>query len=215
MALFIFDFDGTLSDSAGFICETMALAFKEHSVTPPADAQIRHIIGLSLEQAVDILLPPLQNKGFIDKIAQSYKNIFSQKRLCGEIKDTLFTGVTQILEKIYDSHHDAAIATGKSMRGLKAELARHGLEKYFMNLQTSDFHPSKPHPAMLYSALEETGYAPQEAFMIGDTSYDIKMAVSAGVTPIGVTWGCHHPDDLQKAGAVRIINDFSELEEYL
>ena len=215
MALFIFDFDGTLSDSAGFICTSMALAFEENGVVAPSDAQIRHIIGLSLEQAVEILLSPLQDKQVINKITQTYKNIFSQKRLSGEIKDMIFTGAVEILEKIHASHHEAGVATGKSMRGLKAELVRHGLEKYFVTLQTSDFHPSKPHPAMLYTALEETGYAPQEAFMIGDTVYDIKMAVSAGVNPVGVTWGCHSVEDLQKAGATKIMEHFSQLEEYL
>ena len=47
--------------------------------------------------------------------------------------------------------------------------------------------------------------------MIGDTSFDMSMAVNAGVRAIGVDWGYHHPRDLVEAGAEAIAGSIAEL----
>ena len=93
------------------------------------------------------------------------------------------------------------IATGKSDRGLAGLLDTHGLGQSFATLQTSDRHPSKPHPAMLEAALLEAGAMPEEAVMIGDTSFDMAMARAAGVRAIGVAWGYHGAEELLAAKA--------------
>ena len=50
---------------------------------------------------------------------------------------------------------------------------------------------------------------------VGDTSYDIQMAVSANVASIGVTWGYHTMAELRRAGAKRIVHSFAELASTL
>ena len=107
------------------------------------------------------------------------------------------------------------MATGKSQRGLEHCLAVHGLSGHFVTLQTADFHPSKPHPAMLEAALEEALATPAEAVMIGDTCYDIEMAQAAGVRAIGVDWGYHEAADLIDAGAEAVARSPGELREIL
>ena len=54
---------------------------------------------------------------------------------------------------------------------------------------------------MLEAALFEAGAMPQHAVMIGDTAYDMVMAVNAGVRALGVDWGYHTPAELVDAGA--------------
>ena len=105
------------------------------------------------------------------------------------------------------------IATGKSQRGVRAGLARHDLEDFFVSVQTADDAPGKPHPAMLEQAMDEVGALASETIMIGDTTFDMEMAANAGVRAIGVAWGYHGVDALTGAGAVSIVERFIDIPE--
>jgi phosphoglycolate phosphatase len=95
------------------------------------------------------------------------------------------------------------VATGKSRRGLDKLLDGHELRGIFVTTQVADHHPSKPHPAMLQAALDETGMETAHAVMIGDTTFDMDMARAAGITGIGVEWGYHPAGDLDCAYMLR------------
>ena len=73
-----------------------------------------------------------------------------------------------------------------------------------MTLQTADRHPSKPDPSMVIQAMAEAGAAPATTVVIGDTSFDMVMAVGAGARAIGVDWGYHHAEELIEAGALAV-----------
>jgi phosphoglycolate phosphatase len=66
---------------------------------------------------------------------------------------------------------------------------------------------------MIAQALAETEIDPDQAVMIGDTSYDMAMARAAGVTSIGVAWGYHSPDELKEAGADHLVYRPADLLE--
>ena len=91
----------------------------------------------------------------------------------------------------------------------------HGVIDLFVTLQTADRHPSKPHPAMLEAAMAEAGATPAATVMIGDTTYDIEMARTAGVRALGVGWGYHAADELIAAGADAVATTAAELEELM
>ncbi|MEM6604058.1 MAG: HAD-IA family hydrolase [Pseudomonadota bacterium] len=215
MKLFIFDYDGTLSDSLGSICDCMISAFTMSGQVPPSHEAIRNIVGITLEKAVALLCHEDLSQDVQASITENYKTLYRQKREENMLQDHLFPGVIDILKDIDQSGHLSAVATGKSWRGLKAETERHKIEKYFISLQCSDFHPSKPHPSMLYAALEEAGRDANDAYMIGDSIYDMQMAIQAGVTAIGVSWGSHDVDQLKKNGAAHIISSLNELTEFM
>ncbi len=105
------------------------------------------------------------------------------------------------------------VATGKSRRGLAATLERFGLDDFFATLQTADDAPSKPHPEMVHRAIAETGATPATTIVIGDTTFDIEMAVAAGATALGVSWGYHDVSDLHAAGAQCVLNEFLEVDQ--
>jgi phosphoglycolate phosphatase len=79
------------------------------------------------------------------------------------------------------------------------------------HIQTSDDAPSKPHPGMVLAAMRETGAAPQETVVVGDTVFDLEMARAAGARAIGVAWGYHPASALRAAGADAMIGAFAEL----
>ncbi len=85
------------------------------------------------------------------------------------------------------------------------------LAGYFVTLQTADDSPSKPHPGMVEKAMAEAGTTPRETLVVGDTSFDVEMAARAGARAIGVGWGYHEAEELQRAGALTVIDSFADL----
>ncbi len=212
--LAIFDCDGTLVDGQAAICTAMDAAFDEAGLAPPDHHQVRRMVGLSLPQAI-LQLASNQDELTRQTIVTAYKQAFAMARQSGQLHEPLYDGIAELLEDLAQAGWQMAIATGKSDRGLAAMLQSHGLESYFISLQTADRHPSKPHPAMLEAVLFETSIDAQQAVMIGDTSYDRAMAQAAGVRAIGVDWGYHSAAELRDGGAEAVANTMQELKGLL
>lgn len=212
--LAIFDCDGTLVDSHADICRAMEDCFLRSHLEPPARDATRRVVGLSLINAIALLLPGAE-PGFHASLAEEYKRSFHQLRAGGEVEEPLFDGVVDLLQALEVEGWLLGIATGKSDRGLRLCLERHGIHGRFMTLQTADRHPSKPHPAMIEAALEEAAADPGLSVMIGDTSYDMTMAGAAGVMAIGVGWGYHPAAELLEAGADFIAERPADILTYI
>ena len=214
--LALFDCDGTMVDSQANICISMQQAFIRHDLIAPDHHLIRRIVGLSLPEAVRQLLPEhVYDDAAIHTIAQSYKDIFAELRQTGGIQEPLYDGLPELIAKLVAAGWMLGVATGKSDRGLRHCLETHGLEDRFMTLQTADRHPSKPHPAMVELPITEAAAAPERTFMIGDTSFDMVMGVSARTRTIGVNWGYHDAHELLLAGAEIVVDTMDELHKAL
>ncbi|MDE2303824.1 MAG: HAD-IA family hydrolase [Sphingomonadales bacterium] len=212
--LAVFDCDGTLVDGQAPVIAAMAAAFASLALPAPDPQAVRRSVGLSLPQAMRLLLP--EADGALHAAAsEAYKHAFRAARAAGTIEEPLFAGIAPLLERLARAGWLLGIATGKSARGLAHCLAAQGIDRHFMTLQTADHHPSKPHPAMLEAALAEAMAAPDEAVMIGDTRYDMAMARAAGVRAIGVAWGYHEARELREAGAEAVAEDPARLEVLL
>ena len=103
------------------------------------------------------------------------------------------------------------IATGKSRKGADFIVERHGWQGLFDTVQSADDAPSKPHPGMIMRAMAETGAAAERTAMVGDSSFDIEMAVAAGVVPVAVSWGFQPVERLVSLGARHVLREFPEL----
>jgi phosphoglycolate phosphatase len=201
--LAIFDCDGTLVDSGATIHRALAEAFAHHGFDLPPAAECRRVIGLSLVHAMRALLPGASE---IDhgRLTETYKNCFQRARQEGRVEEPLFDGILPLLDDLEGDGWLLAVATGKSDRGLRFCLESHGLHARFISLQTADRHPSKPHPSMVTQAMADAGAEPRHTIVVGDTSYDMAMAVSAGAAAIGAGWGYHDPHELIAAGALAV-----------
>jgi phosphoglycolate phosphatase len=209
--LIVFDCDGTLVDSERIIVAAAEQAFTACGLAAPAPADVHAIIGLSLDVAVKVLQPDAA-PALHDRLVDEYRVAWRALRAEG-VHEPLYPGALMVLEQLERRGHLLAVATGKSRPGLDQVLERHRLGRLFVSLQTADRHPSKPHPAMLEAAMAETGSAPGETLMVGDTSYDMTMAQAAGARAIGVAWGYHPVEALAAAGAATILERFDELLE--
>ena len=180
----------------------------------PSRHEVLRIVGLSLPNAVRRLVPDESDETH-GRIVAAYKDAFFQSRVAGTLHEPLFDGIAALLARLHAAGWTLGVATGKSDRGLNGCLTMHGIFDLFVTLQTADRHPSKPHPAMLESAMGETGARPADTVMIGDTVYDIEMAVAAGTRAIGVAWGYHTPEELLAAGAEAVAETPEQLGEML
>ena len=186
--LAIFDCDGTLVDSGATIHAALADAFAENGLELPPPEISRRVIGLSLTEAMAALLPDA-SAGQHSTLAEDYKQAFWRLRAAGKVEEPLFDGVLELLDALEADGWLLAVATGKSDRGLKHCLENHGIHARFMSLQTADRHPSKPHPSMVQQAIADAGATPETSFVVGDTSFDMAMAASAGAAPLGAAGG--------------------------
>ncbi|GGD42303.1 HAD-IA family hydrolase [Croceicoccus pelagius] len=212
--LAIFDCDGTLVDGQANVCVAMEEAFEASGRTPPPRPLIRRAVGLSLPQAMAMLLPESTAEEQ-DALAERYRLAFRSHREAGKVYEPLFEGMEELLRHLHAAGWTLAVATGKSDRGLAHCLAEHGITELFASLQTADRHPSKPHPSMIEQVLFETDHTADQAVMIGDTTFDMVMAEAAKVRPIGVDWGYHGADELVASGAIGVACDIDELRRML
>lgn len=210
MRLAVFDCDGTLVDGQADVCWAMERAFARAGLAAPDVQAVRRAVGLSLPVAVRHLAPDLPEEQ-ARAVTEFYRSSFRARREEGLLDEPLYGGIAELLIDLRDAGWQLAVATGKSDRGLAACLACHGIADLFVSLQTADRHPSKPDPAMLEAALFEAGASPREAVMIGDTSFDMLMARSAGVRAVGVAWGYHAPAELLASGALSVAESAAAL----
>lgn len=213
--LAIFDCDGTLVDSQHNICTAVEEAFGTNGLVAPPRNTIRRIVGLSLVEAMRMLLPEAED-ALHRRIAQDYKDAFFRLRSTGTMaEEPLYDGITELLAALSAQGWLLGVATGKSDRGLAHILAHHGIADHFITLQTADRHPSKPHPSMIDTAMRDAGAVAAHTAMIGDTSFDMAMARAAGARAIGVAWGYHPPEELVEAGAHVVVEHVSALARAL
>jgi phosphoglycolate phosphatase len=201
--LAIFDCDGTLVDSGATIYAALKASMEQNGYEVPPVSVSRRLIGLSLTESMAALRPQA-NAEQHRQLAEDYKRAFMGLRTAGQVYEPLFDGVLELLDALEADGWLLAVATGKSDRGLKHCLEQHEIHARFVSLQTADRHPSKPHPSMVEKAIADAGAAPRTTIVVGDTSFDMAMAVAAGAIGVGAAWGYHEAEELIEAGAVAV-----------
>jgi phosphoglycolate phosphatase len=207
--LLVFDWDGTIIDSASAIAECIREASRELGLDIPEFERARHVIGLGLRDAMRIAVPELPAHRYPEFVA-SYRERFNAR------KDSmqLFAGMRGLLEQL-SGKHLLAIATGKSRRGLDRDIEFHGLKALFAASRCADETHPKPHPAMLTELMAELAVQSDAALMIGDTSHDMEMARAAQVDALAVTYGAHPEDGLRACGPLACFSTVDELQAWL
>lgn len=209
--LLVFDWDGTLMDSEARIVACVEAAIKDLEMPVPDRKSISNIIGLGLREAVHQLFPEGDEQLHL-QIANRYRvHFFSDSKT----PSPLFEGTRETLELLTNQGYMLAVATGKGRQGLDHALQTSGLGVFFHLTRCADETFSKPHPEMLNQILEVTGIYPEQALMIGDTEYDLEMALNAGMPSLGVTYGVHTPDRLRKHNPLACVDHITEIPDWL
>lgn len=206
----IFDWDGTLMDSAGVIVDSIQRACEDIGLAAPSDRASRQIIGLGLIQALQTLLPDLPADAY-PRLVERYRHHY----LGRDAQIPLFAGVPQGIRDLHGRGFQLAVATGKSRIGLERALEASSLGTWFAATRCADQTHSKPHPAMVLELMDELGADPARTLVIGDTSHDLLMASNAGVASLGVTYGAHEAGDLHPHAPLALMDSFVEVYAWL
>lgn len=209
--LIIFDWDGTLMDSAQKIANCIKASARDVGVVEPSDEKAKSIIGLGLTEAMTVLFANSSQQQ-VNEIVDAYKYHFVK----GDVTEQgLFEGVEQGLQALDDAGAVMAVATGKSRAGLDRVFGETDLRDYFITTRCADETRSKPHPQMLLEILDFTAIDPTKVIMVGDTTYDMDMAANANVAGLGAGYGVHSETMLLASKAVTVKHSFTDLLAWL
>lgn len=206
--LIIFDWDGTLFDSVGQIVASLLVAAEAFDQPLTADAA-KSIIGLGLPEVAQVLFPKVPE--LHTEILKCYGDHYVEHS-----KDDLwFAGVSEMLHDLKNQNIKLAVATGKSRRGLDRVLAQTQSQDLFEITRAASETKSKPDPLMLAEILDFTGISAEQAIMVGDTSYDLEMAQNIAMPRVGVSYGVHAIDVLQRFNPLTIADNVDHLHQFL
>jgi phosphoglycolate phosphatase len=209
--LLIFDWDGTLMDSVAKIVACTQAAATDLGLEVPAYDDAKQIIGLGLHEAMAKLFN-ITDEDEVQRVATQYRHHFLGDEPTPEV---LFDGAEDLLRQLESQGYMMAVATGKSRRGLDHVLDKTGLRDVFHVTRCADETFSKPHPQMLHEIMDFVGIIAGSSLMIGDTEYDMQMAVNAGASGLGVTYGVHDRQHLLDNGAMDCIDELIQLHDWL
>ncbi|MFH1604445.1 MAG: HAD-IA family hydrolase [Pseudomonadota bacterium] len=208
--LLVFDWDGTLMDSAGAIVASIQESCRDLGLPVPGRERASHVIGLGLKDALSYAVPELPVSDY-GKLVERYRHHF----LARDRDIALFPGIREMLAELKQQGYLLAVATGKSRAGLERTLDATRLKPYFDASRCADETRSKPDPAMLKELMTELVIAPEAMLMVGDTAHDLQMAVSAGVSALAVSYGAHPRQSLTPFNPLACVDTPQELALWL
>ena len=207
--LIVFDWDGTLKDSQSHIVDGLCIAAEELGVELKRE-DAKDIIGLSLVAAIEELVP-----GISDADLQKFIKIYREHFYKTLPQTRLFDGVENMLKDLAAQGYMLAVATGMSRAGLDSSMQKLGVAKYFDDTICADESVSKPAPDMLLEIIDRLGVDKSRALMIGDTEFDLEMALNAGVDSVAVCCGVHERERLEKYPVKGMLDYTPHIVEWL
>jgi phosphoglycolate phosphatase len=208
--LIVFDWDGTLMDSTAAIVKCIQASAKDLGLPIPDKKVASHVIGLGLQEAMQVALPGLDPK-YYPKMVERYRHHY----LAGDQELSLFDGARAMLHALSEEGYFLAVATGKSRVGLNRAMSSVQLLSLFDATRCADETFSKPHPAMLHELTRELGQDMSRTVMIGDTTHDLQMAINAGAAGIAVQYGAHPAHELHALNPIYSADSVAALHTWL
>jgi len=214
LKLALFDYDGTIVDSAGMIVQGAIEAFRMCGLPDPDPQKVRENIGRPLAVALDVYMP-VDYMVTPEQISEAYRSWYAEQGRLGLQNEPLYPGMVELIHELKSNDWLIGIATNKSRVGLTNGLAKHNLSNIFDITLSTDENIAKPNPAMALRAMKELGVEEKYSVIIGDTINDIGLGVNSGITSIGVTWGYNDRKLLISAGANHLVDNAQDLSKLM
>jgi len=205
----LFDLDGTLTDSGEGIINCATLALEHFGLPIPDRKTMRVFVGPPLHETfVKFGVPE-------DKAEEAVKVYRSRYVTVGKFENVPYPGISDLLETLKSQGHKLLVATSKP-EALSIEIMEHfDIAKYFDRICGASLDRSRSSKEDVIAYLLEEYRACENMIMVGDTAFDVMGAAAHGIPTIGVAWGYGSVEDMQKAGAVAIVQSVSELLVFL
>jgi HAD superfamily hydrolase (TIGR01509 family) len=209
-AAILFDLDGTLVDTVETRIRAWLAVFAEEGI-PAARDHVAALIGsdgrrLAREvvDAAGIALEPGRDESIDARAGELYQVLNREPRP--------LPGAHELLEYLDERHVRWAIATSSRRAQVAASVAALQLTRQPSIFDGGAVAHAKPAPDLLLQAARELNVEPTACWCVGDSTWDMRAAVAAGMIAIGVTQGAAvDPAALRAAGARITLKGLQEL----
>ena len=187
----LFDFDGTLADTAADLAAALNVLRRQRGLREVPVDEVRPFASMGARGLlrVGFNLTPEQPEylAMREAVLGHY-----ERNVCVETR--LFPGMRELIEGLGERRLSWGVVTNKSSRFTHRIVEALGLRPDCVVCGDSTPH-LKPHPAPLALAAERLGLAPSECLYVGDDLRDVQAARAAGMRPVAVEWGYTSPDN--------------------
>ncbi|MFG2532043.1 HAD family hydrolase [Streptomyces sp. NPDC048516] len=196
----LFDMDGTLVDSTYLHAVTWWEAFRQAGHRVPM-AAIHRTVGMGADHLIGHLLGPGEDRDRDAAISAAHKTLFAEywTRLAP------LDGAADLLRACAGRGWEVVLASSAGGAELSAMRTALDAEDALAAVTgADDVESSKPAPDLVGQALAQAGTEPGRAVFVGDTVWDMKAGVRAGVLCVGVLSGGYCRHELLEAGAQEV-----------
>jgi N-acetyl-D-muramate 6-phosphate phosphatase len=183
----LFDFDGTLADSAPDLAAAVNRMRGQRGLAPLDPSTVRPYASMGARGLLRIgfAMTP-EHPDYLamrDEFLERYA-----ERVCEETR--LFPGMAEVLDTLERRAVAWGIVTNKAARFTERIVPQLGVSPACVVCGDSTPH-LKPHPASLLLAAEQLKLAPGDCLYIGDDLRDVQAARAAGMRSAAAEWGYH------------------------
>lgn len=211
----LFDLDGTLSDPKVGICTCVQYALGKMGIVEEDIEKLTPFIGPPLRDSFKEFYN--MNDEEAEQAITYYRERFST---VGLFENELYPGIPELLRDLKKKERKIAIASSKPLVFVERILEHFEIKEYFDVIVGSTLDGKfEKKEDILAKALEDLlpngtdDY--EETVMIGDRKFDIEAALKIGTHNIGVSYGYGSREELEEAGADRIVNTVTGLRTIL
>lgn len=209
-AAVIFDLDGTLVDTVPARIAGWREVLAEHGIQVAA-GQLEPTIGMD-GRALARRVADASGRTLTDAEAEEVDRRAGERFDVHNQRPQALPGARGALERLDASGVTWAIATSSRAEQVTASVEALALATRPRVVDGSRVTHAKPAPDLLLLAASELGVAPDRAWYVGDSTWDMRAAAAAGMTPIGVLAGAAvSADDLHGAGAAVVLATLDDL----
>jgi phosphoglycolate phosphatase len=204
----LLDLDGTLIDSQPGILASCLAALRALGHEPEENLDIKRVIGPPLEDAMQVLLQPYGDDRVGDAVL-AFRQHYGESGLLGSEP---YPGIGSSLAQMRRAGLQIYLATSKRAIFARRILDHLELAEYFNGIYGSVPSGEFDHkPELLAHVLSERNLAPSHGLMVGDRRHDIIGAHAVGMRGLGVLWGYGSREELEAAGADRLVKSPADL----
>ncbi|MBE6661687.1 MAG: HAD family hydrolase [Ruminococcaceae bacterium] len=206
-----FDLDGTLTDPAQGITNSVAYALSKFGIEVADRSELYRFIGPPLVPAF------MEYYGFSKEDAERalvlYREYFAPT---GIFENAVIEGIPEMLSALKASGKRLFVATSKPEEFAKRILEHFALDGYFDGIYGSTMDETRnTKDAVIAYALIESGADKDDTVMVGDRHHDIDGAKKNAMRSVGVLFGYGSREELTQAGADAIVETVDELQQIL
>ena len=211
----LFDLDGTLSDPKVGICTSFQYALSKLGIDEPDIDKLEPVIGPPLKES----FANMYNLGE-EEIQQGITYYRERYSDVGKFENEIYPGIPELLRDLKKKDRVVAVSSSKPTVYVEEILEHFGIREYFDYVVGALLDGTRDKKEDI---INETirqmfdGAEPDydEIVMVGDRKYDIEAAINVGISNIGVTYGYGSREELEEAGATKIVNTVEGLRSLL